>query len=87
MPWLRGGTMIEVLCTDGADAIVLQRPSGGRPRLQIGTHHTVEQVMDALGEALSPAEAEAFRRLWSQDGVHRNFTRIGNGVLFTLADE
>ena len=79
--------MIEVLCRDGSDDIRLERVEGRPPRLHIGTHHTVEQVVGALGDALDPAEAAAFQRLWSQDGVHRNFTRFGDGVLFTLAEE
>lgn len=79
--------MIEVFCSDATEDIVLERRDGRMPRINIGVQHTVDQVIAALGDRLSAEEAGAFRRLWSQDGVHRNYQRISDGVLFTLADE
>lgn len=79
--------MIEVFCSDVANDIRLERPADGIARISIGVQHTVDQVMAAVGDRLSHDEAHAFRRLWSQDGVHRNYQRTPDGVLFTLADE
>lgn len=76
--------MIEILCSDTTDTVRLERFTDGPARVHVGTQHGLEAILAAIGDQLTAAEANACRRLWSDDASLRRHAPAPGGTLFSL---
>jgi hypothetical protein len=81
-----GVTMIQILCSDDRQEVRLERVTGAPARIHIGTHHSLEAILDAVGSELTPEEAQACHLLWSDDATGRFFKHTPEGTLFGFTE-
>ena len=81
-----GVTMIEILCSDDRQEVRLERVQNRPARIHVGTQHSLEAILDAIGSELTAEEAQACHRLWSDDATGRMFKHIPEGTLFGLTE-